>query len=137
MFEITDDFNKQKIVWAEMTNEPKFVVDELNRFIDNTEYLINGDNLEYITCVLNSKIYTWLFDQICAKGMGARKWRKQYVEVLPVPKPDNKSIDVFKELYNYRNNFTDIVIEDTIAQMLHLTPQEQTYIRDLDLLGFD
>ena len=131
-----DDFNKQKIVWAEMTNEPKFVVDKLNLFIDNTEYFINGEKLEYITCVLNSKIYTWMFDQICAKGMGARKWRKQYVEILAVPKPNDTILSQFDSLYKTRSDESDETIESLIADMLNLTLEERRYIRDLWLDGF-
>ena len=132
-----EDFLKQKIVWAEMTNAPKFVLDNDCMFIDNTEYFLTGDNLEYIVCILNSKLYTWLFDKICAKGMGARKWRKQYVEVLPIPKPDCKTLFTFNDLYKTRTESTDLIIEDTIAQMLHLTSHEKLYIRDLALQGFD
>ena len=132
-----EDFLKQKIVWAEMTNAPKFVPDNDCMFIDNTEYFLTGDNLEYIVCILNSKLYTWLFDKICAKGMGARKWRKQYVEVLPIPKPDCKTLFTFNDLYKTRTESTDLIIEDTIAQMLHLTSQEKLYIRSLALQGFD
>ena len=132
-----EDFLKQKIVWAEMTNAPKFVLDNDCMFIDNTEYFLTGDNLEYIVCILNSKLYTWLFDKICAKGMGARKWRKQYVEVLPIPKPDCKTLFTFNDLYKTRTESTDLIIEDTIAQMLHLTSQEKLYIRNLALQGFD
>ncbi len=132
-----EDFLKQKIVWAEMTNAPKFVLDNDCMFIDNTEYFLTGDNLEYIVCILNSKLYTWLFDKICAKGMGARKWRKQYVEVLPIPKPDCKTLFTFNNLYKTRTESTDLIIEDTIAQMLHLTSQEKLYIRSLALQGFD
>ncbi len=132
-----EDFLKQKIVWAEMTNAPKFVLDNDCMFIDNTEYFLTGDNLEYIVCILNSKLYTWLFDKICAKGMGARKWRKQYVEVLPIPKPDCKTLFTFNDLYKTRTESTDLIIEDTIAQMLHLTSQEKLYIRSLALQGFD
>lgn len=128
---------KQKIVWAEMTNAPKFVLDNDCMFIDNTEYFLTGDNLEYIVCILNSKLYTWLFDKICAKGMGARKWRKQYVEVLPIPKPDCKTLFTFNDLYKTRTESTDLIIEDTIAQMLHLTSQEKLYVRNLALQGFD
>ena len=132
-----EDFLKQKIVWAEMTNAPKFVLDNDCMFIDNTEYFLTGDNLEYIVCILNSKLYTWLFDKICAKGMGARKWRKQYVEVLPIPKPDCKTLFTFNDLYKTRTESTDLIIEETIAQMLHLTSHEKLYIRDLALQGFD
>ena len=132
-----EDFLKQKIVWAEMTNAPKFVLDNDCMFIDNTEYFLTGDNLEYIVCILNSKLYTWLFDKICAKVMGARKWRKQYVEVLPIPKPDCKTLFTFNDLYKTRTESTDLIIEDTIAQMLHLTSQEKLYIRSLALQGFD
>lgn len=128
---------KQKIVWAEMTNAPKFVLDNDCMFIDNIEYFLTGDNLEYIVCILNSKLYTWLFDKICAKVMGARKWRKQYVEVLPIPKPDCKTLFTFNDLYKTRTESTDLIIEDTIAQMLHLTSQEKLYIRSLALQGFD
>ena len=132
-----EDFLKQKIVWAEMTNAPKFVLDNDCMFIDNIEYFLTGDNLEYIVCILNSKLYTWLFDKICAKVMGARKWRKQYVEVLPIPKPDCKTLFTFNDLYKTRTESTDLIIEDTIAQMLHLTSQEKLYIRSLALQGFD
>ena len=69
--------------------------------------------------------------------MGTRRWIKQYVEVLPVPKPNREFLSTFNNLYKSRTEATDTITEDTIAQMLHLTSQEQAFIRDLELLGFD
>lgn len=86
--------------------------------------------------MLNSKIYTWLFDQICAKGMGARKWRKQYVETLAIPTPNNTIISKFYWLYKSRSDESDAIIESLIADMLNLTLEERAYIRDLELVGF-
>ena len=81
-----DDFNKQKIVWIELTDHPNFALDENGYFINNTVFFMTGENLKYILAFLNSKICEWYFDKICAtSGVGTRRWIKMYIDQIRLP----------------------------------------------------
>lgn len=88
------DFEKEKIIWAEMTKEPCFTWDDNNIFINQTCYFMDGSN-KYMLGVLNSKLIYFYMQQIAVTlGDGAFRWIKQYIEKLPIPKitPQNQSL---------------------------------------------
>lgn len=119
-------------MWIELTDSPKFYLDRDGILINNTVFFLNGDNLEYTIQFLNSKIYTFYFDKICGfSGMGTRRWIKQYVEMLPIPKPNNDQLLQFIRFYQSRTDNQEDSIEDYISDILKLTSQERSFIRDL------
>jgi hypothetical protein len=103
-----DDFNKQKIVWIELTDHPNFALDEKGYFINNTVFFMTGKNLKYILAFLNSKLCEWYFDKICAtSGVGTRRWIKMYIDKIRLPLlTDAQMSDISKYVDSY--NGTDI-----------------------------
>ena len=103
-----DDFNKQKIVWIELTDHPNFALDEKRYFINNTVFFMTGKNLKYILAFLNSKLCEWYFDKICAtSGVGTRRWIKMYIDKIRLPLlTDAQMSDISKYVDSY--NGTDI-----------------------------
>ena len=80
------EFEKEKIVYQEMTNEGSFTWDRKKLYVNQTCYIMTNVN-KYICALLNSKIIHFYFSQISyALGKGAFRWIKQFVEQLPIPR---------------------------------------------------
>ena len=89
-----EGFEKDKIIWAEMTKESCFVLDNNQFSINQTCYFFNHQSNKYLLGVLNSKVIFYYMGQIASNlGDGAFRWIKQYIEKLPIPKitESNKS----------------------------------------------
>ncbi len=87
-----DDFNKQKIVWADLSRSGNsFAFDNNGSIVLNTCYIltvssISNETLLYLLGILNSKITLFYMDLISSKldNTGWR-WFKQFVEIVPIP----------------------------------------------------
>ncbi|GAA7454670.1 class I SAM-dependent DNA methyltransferase [Helicobacter pylori] len=89
-----EDFEKEKIVWAEMTDEPRFIYDNKGFLINQTCYFIARDD-KYLFAILNSKVIYFFMRQMASNlGEGAFRWIKQFIERLPIPKitPQNQEL---------------------------------------------
>ena len=79
------DFDKQKIVWGEISDKPKFAYDNGEYYAEATTFLMTGENLKYLLAILNSKVSEWYFNQISTTtGMGTNRWKKYKIELLPI-----------------------------------------------------
>jgi hypothetical protein len=80
------EFEKEKIVWQEMSHEPSFAYDDKKFYTNQTAYIMTGKNLKFILGLLNSKISKWYMQSLAySLSEGAQRWIKQYVEQLPLP----------------------------------------------------
>ena len=97
------DFEQPKIIWGELSDLPKFVLDKKGMYAEATLFAMTGKNLKYLLAILNSKPATWFFNLITTtSGMGTSRWKKYKIEQLPIP-------NIFKE--NLFNILVDIVLE--------------------------
>ena len=84
----SQDFNKPKIVWGEISDKPKFAFDDSNYYAEATTFLMTGEKLKYLLAILNSKLSEWYFNQISTTtGMGTNRWKKYKIEMLPIKEP--------------------------------------------------
>ncbi|EPH5438014.1 class I SAM-dependent DNA methyltransferase [Campylobacter coli] len=96
-----DEFEKEKIVYAEMTKEACFMLDNSNFFINQTCYMLISPYNKYLIGILNSNIIFYYMQQISSNlGEGAFRWIKQYIEKLPIPKINSKNQKLADELIN-------------------------------------
>jgi hypothetical protein len=80
------EFEKEKIVWAEMTNENNFILDK-NKFLCNQTCYFIANPPKHLIAFLNSQLIYYYFSKVSASlGEGAFRWIKQYVEQIPIPK---------------------------------------------------
>lgn len=87
-----EEFDKKKIVWAELSDKPKFTLDVDGFYPNKTLFFMVGANLKYLVSILNSSLILWYFEQCAAKsGMGTTLWSKNKVEEIPVPQIENNS----------------------------------------------
>lgn len=93
-----EEFKKEKIFWAGMSNENNFLFTSEEIFINDKGFMLTGESLKYILALLNSKLcfYYYKFDGIrLATGWEFKKFK---VEEIPIPKIDEESQKPFIKL---------------------------------------
>jgi type II restriction/modification system DNA methylase subunit YeeA len=81
-----DEFEKEKIIYSEMTNKNSFTWDSNKLYINQTIYFITNAN-KYMLAILNSNIVYFYMKQLASSlGTASLRWIKIYVEQLPIPK---------------------------------------------------
>ena len=99
-----EDFNKPKIVWGEISDRSKFVYESRGKFIpEATTFLMVGNHLPYLYCVLNSPLSEWFFSKVgTTTGVGTVRWKKYTIQQLLLPRISDKQNNIFEnyvELY--------------------------------------
>ncbi len=80
------DFQKEKILWIELVGRGRFAYDESGLYPEATTFLMTGTALKYLCAVLNSLLVSWFLRNAApTSGMGTLRWKKVYVETIPVP----------------------------------------------------
>ncbi len=94
-----EEFEKEKIIWQEMTNKPCFYIDKSNNYVSNTGYVITVEQgLQYLLVVLNSNLIDFYMQTISSSlGKEGKRWTKQYVEQLPIPQISSQAQQSFVE----------------------------------------
>jgi type I restriction-modification system DNA methylase subunit len=89
-FEIQDpvayyiEFEKPKIVYAEIADRGQFSLDENRNFCDMTAFII-GSGSKYLLGLLNSRLMTYILSITSSQIRGGfLRWKRQYVEQLPI-----------------------------------------------------
>jgi type II restriction/modification system DNA methylase subunit YeeA len=97
-----DEFEKEKITWTELVDNGRFCIVEAGIYCEATTFVMSTNYNKYLVSMLNSKLVSWYFGTICAKlGEGANRWKKQYVELLPIPKIPESDQKPFEILVDY------------------------------------
>lgn len=92
-----EEFEKEKIVYSEIVRNSQFYLDSdkynPDRFYaEATSFILTGENLHYLLAILNSKCATFVFKTFYAGGgLGESgfRYKKQFLEKLPIPKIDS------------------------------------------------
>ena len=96
-----DNFEKEKIIWMELSDAQTFMLDTDNFYINKTLYFMTGDSLRYLLAVLNSKVIFYYYNLTSASsGVGTTIWQKVNVEKLPIPKISETEQQPFIEKAN-------------------------------------
>ncbi|GAA8051946.1 class I SAM-dependent DNA methyltransferase [Helicobacter pylori] len=141
-----EDFEKEKIVYGEIVQEPRFYLDngecELGYFYaEATSFILTGEHLRYLLGMLHSKLITFAFKTFYAGGglgESGYRYKKAFIERLPIPKitPQNqklahkitdgaKAILALKEKDPKANTQElEKEIDALVYQLYHLTDEE-------------
>ncbi len=141
-----EDFEKEKIVYGEIVQEPRFYLDngecELGYFYaEATSFILTGEHLHYLLGMLHSKLITFTFKTFYAGGglgESGYRYKKAFIERLPIPKitPQNqeladkitdgaKQILALKEKDPKANTQKlEKEIDALVYQLYHLTDEE-------------
>ena len=113
-----EDFSKPKLIYSEIVQEPQFFFDKAGQFYpEATTFIMVGEYLEYLYDVLHSKIATYIFKTFYAGGglgNGGYRYKKAFLELLPIPKPNA--------------DFVQYDIEADLAKLYSLSEEEIVYI---------
>ncbi len=139
-----EDFEKEKIVWAEMTDEPRFIYDNKGFLTNQTCYFIARDD-KYLFAILNSKVMYFFMRQMASNlGEGAFRWIKQFIERLPIPQITEKNQELARKITDGAKQILVLKEKDPKAntqklekeidalvyQLYHLTDEEIKIIED-------
>ncbi len=101
-----EDFEKEKIVYGEIVQEPRFYLDngecELGYFYaEATSFILTGEHLRYLLGMLHSKLITFAFKTFYAGGglgESGYRYKKAFIERLPIPKITEKNQELARKI---------------------------------------
>ena len=130
-----EDFYRQKIVWGEISDKSKFVLDKTSMFPEATTFLMVGNNLKYLLAMLNSKLGEWLFSQIgTTTGVGTIRWKKYTIEQFLVKTPTDQELEKIEkqtEVVLKSATYENITVLDRLIYDLYsLSAMEQKYLEN-------
>jgi hypothetical protein len=78
------EFERQKLIYAEIAVKGQFTLDDNRSFSDTTTYIIGNDS-KYLLGLLNSNLWSFLFSKTSSEIRGGFfRWKRQYMSPLPV-----------------------------------------------------
>lgn len=83
------EFEKEKIIYPETTQNAYFVYDNKGFFIEKTAFILICENLKYLQGLLSSNLVTYYyknFSKGCKLGIKGYQYNKHALEYLPIPK---------------------------------------------------
>ncbi|MCG2722365.1 MAG: Eco57I restriction-modification methylase domain-containing protein, partial [Thermodesulfovibrionales bacterium] len=79
-----EEFEKPKIIYAEIATRGQFIIDTTSFYSDTTSYIIPIDS-KYLLGILNSALMTFAFSKISSEIRGGfYRWKRQYIRELPI-----------------------------------------------------
>lgn len=140
-----EDFEKEKIVYGEIVQEPRFYLDNgecgLGYFYaEATSFILTGEHLRYLLGMLHSKLITFAFKTFYAGGglgESGYRYKKAFIERLPIPQITEKQ-ELARKITDYADKILQLKEEDLKAntqglekeidalvyQLYHLTDEE-------------
>ncbi|RKV29322.1 type IIG restriction enzyme/methyltransferase [Helicobacter pylori] len=147
-----EDFEKEKIVYGEIVQEPRFYLDngecELGGFYaEATSFILTGEHLRYLLGMLHSKLITFAFKTFYAGGglgESGYRYKKAFIERLPIPKITTKNQELADKIIALVDKILQAKAKDPKAntqglekeidalvyQLYHLTDEEIKTIED-------
>jgi len=94
------EFEKEKVVWQRITQEPTFCSVEMGVYIlDSMAFFTATKNLKYFMAVLNSKaIYYYVNKIVHQYGFTGFRLSNQYVEIMPIPSITSANATIVKQI---------------------------------------
>jgi len=152
------EFEKPKIIFAEIATRGQFTWDEKLQYSDTTSYILGTDDY-YLLGILNSKLSDYFFSTISSSIRGGfYRWKRQYVERIPIKSfdpddPDGMALHDFviaqvalmlelkreissavlpnqKEQLQARIEYTDEKINHLVYQLYGLSTEEIALIEN-------
>lgn len=146
------DFEKEKIVYGEIVQEPRFYLDngecELGVFYaEATSFILTGEHLRYLLGMLHSKLITFAFKTFYAGGglgESGYRYKKAFLERLPIPQITEKNQELADKITDCAERILQAKEKDPKAntqklekeidalvyQLYHLTDEEIKIIED-------
>ncbi|GAA9936317.1 class I SAM-dependent DNA methyltransferase [Helicobacter pylori] len=122
------EFEKEKIVYGEIVQEPRFYLDngecELGYFyVEATSFILTGEHLHYLLGMLHSKLITFAFKTFYAGGglgESGYRYKKAFIERLPIPKITPKNQELARKITDGAERILKVKEKDPKANTLDL-----------------
>jgi len=132
-----EEFEKPKIIYAEIATRGQFTFDITNFFSDTTSYIIPVDS-KYLIGILNSSLLTFVFSKTSSEIRGGfYRWKRQYMWNLPIHtidfnNPSEKAIhdklvslvDRMLELHRKKNSLPPSAEREKIEREIAVTDEK-------------
>ena len=81
-----DEFGREKLFWIELVDSGRFAYDNSGMYGEATTFMMTGEGLKYLCAVLNSTLIHWYLKHVApTSGMGTLRWKKVYLQGMPIP----------------------------------------------------
>src|SRR5574344_1141272 len=122
-----DEFNKPKIVWNRIAaiKQFGFVKDEM--YIQDSMHFITGNNLFYLSAILNSKTIQWLLSLVIGEAAGGNAGNADNIWNLCIPKPLSNTDKIYSELLSDKKYYE---INSRIYELYDLSDEEIKFIEN-------
>ncbi|GAA9514494.1 class I SAM-dependent DNA methyltransferase [Helicobacter pylori] len=133
------DFEKEKIVYGEIVQEPRFYLDnggcELGYFYaEATSFILTGEHLRYLLGMLHSKLITFAFKTFYAGGglgESGYRYKKAFIERLPIPKITSKNQELAHKITACAKAILEAKEKDPKANTLELEKEIDALVYQL------
>ena len=145
-----EEFEKDKIIYPETSQNVNFYFDIKKFFIDKTAFMITGKELKYIYALISSRLLTTYFKNYCGGAILGNKgyqYNKHALEKLPIPqiskelqKPFEILIDIIQELVSKDDNrakFFEKVIDVMVYELYFEKELKEEGFGILDIVSKD
>ncbi|RVZ84830.1 class I SAM-dependent DNA methyltransferase [Helicobacter pylori] len=134
-----EDFEKEKIVYGEIVQEPRFYLDngecELGYFYaEATSFILTGEHLRYLLGMLHSKLITFAFKTFYAGGglgESGYRYKKAFIERLPIPKITTKNQELADKITDYAEQILALKEKDPKANTQKLEKEIDALVYQL------
>ncbi|GAA9417078.1 class I SAM-dependent DNA methyltransferase [Helicobacter pylori] len=133
------DFEKEKIVYGEIVQEPRFYLDngecELGYFYaEATSFILTGEHLRYLLGMLHSKLITFAFKTFYAGGglgESGYRYKKAFIERLPIPQITEKNQELADKITDCAERILKSKEKDPKANTQELEKEIDTLVYQL------
>ncbi|MGN8456604.1 class I SAM-dependent DNA methyltransferase [Helicobacter pylori] len=133
------DFEKEKIVYGEIVQEPRFYLDngecELGVFYaEATSFILTGEHLRYLLGMLHSKLITFAFKTFYAGGglgESGYRYKKAFIERLPIPKITEKNQELADKITDGAEQILALKAKDPKANTQELEKEIDALVYQL------
>ncbi|NWF49866.1 MAG: Eco57I restriction-modification methylase domain-containing protein [Ignavibacteriaceae bacterium] len=95
------EFEKEKVVWQEMAQDPSFAFDEKSMYCNDTGRILVGNFVKYFLGIFNSKFFKFSFSKWYAGGgLGDRgiRFKSEFMKEYPIPLPISSNESIVKQI---------------------------------------
>ncbi len=134
-----EDFEKEKIVYGEIVQEPRFYLDngecKLGYFYaEATSFILTGEHLRYLLGMLHSKLITFAFKTFYAGGglgESGYRYKKAFIERLPIPKITSQNQELARKITDGAKQILEAKEKDPKANTLELEKEIDALVYQL------
>lgn len=123
-----EDFEKPKIMYPVMTKFLNFAYDDSGFYGNDKVFTLLGEQLEWLTCFFNSKLWAYCFrDNFPELLGGTRELRKVFMEEIKVKKVDEETLAKCREfIAKIKGGQLDVMpqIDQLVYELYGLTEDE-------------